>query len=78
MLACCQGLKSLKFDLARTKIEPVLVSLYPLPSVHLTFSDSPQNVLQKTEYDTGPPVPGFFVQTALQLSLRENAPPIVA
>jgi hypothetical protein len=76
MLACCQGLQSLKVDLAKTAIEPVLVGLHFLSSVRLALPEAPRNILQRTEYDTGPPAAGFFVGTVLKRSLRENAPPI--
>jgi hypothetical protein len=78
MLGCCQGLQSSKIDLAKTKIEPVLVGLHLLPTAHFTLPEPPRNRLQNTEYDTGPPVTGFFVETVLQRCLRENAPPIVS
>ncbi len=78
MLGCCQGLQSQKTDLAKAKIEPVLVGLHLLPTAHFTLPEAPRNILQNTEYDTGPPATGFFVETVLQRSLRENAPPIVS
>jgi hypothetical protein len=49
-----------------------------LPTGHFILPEASPNVLQNTEYDTGPPAPGFFVETVLQRSLRENAPPIVS
>jgi hypothetical protein len=75
MLGCCQGLQSPKIDLAKVKIEPVSVGLYLLPTAHFTLPEAPRNILQNTEYDTGPPATGFFVERVLQRSLRENAPP---
>ena len=78
MLGCCKGLQSPKIDLAKAKIEPVLVSLHLLPTAHFTFPEAPRNIAQNTEYDTGPPSTGFFVETVLQHCLRENAPPIVS
>src|SRR5258708_6655532 len=73
MLGCCQGLQSSKINLAKTKIEPVLVGLHSLPTAHFTLPEAARNRPQNTEYDTGPPVTGFFVETVLQRSLRENA-----
>jgi len=78
MLACCQGLQSPKIDLAKTTIEPVLVRLYLFAIDHLALPQPPRNVLQRARYDTGPPLTGFFVETVLQRSLRENAPPIAS
>ena len=78
MLGCCQGLQSSKIDLAKAKIEPVLAGLHLLPAAHFTLPEAPRNILQNREYDTGPPAPGFFVETVLQRCLRENAPPIVS
>lgn len=78
MLGCCQGLQSSKIDLAKAKLEPVLVALHLLPTGHFILPKAPPNILQNTEYDTGPLAPGFFVETVLQRSLRENAPPIVS
>jgi hypothetical protein len=78
MLGCCQGLQSSKIALAKAKIEPVLVGLHLLPIAHFTLPEDPRNILQNTEYDTGPPATGFFVETVLQRCLRENAPPIMS
>jgi hypothetical protein len=78
MLGCCQGLQSAKIDLAKAKIEPVLVGLHLLPTADFILPVAPQNRLPNTEYDTGPPVRGFFVETVLRRSLRENAPPVVS
>jgi len=78
MLGCCQGLQSSKIDLAKAKIEPVLVGRHLLPTAHFTLPETPRNILQNTEYDTGHPATDFFVETVLQRCLRENAPPIVS
>jgi hypothetical protein len=78
MLGCCQGLQSPKIDLAKGKIEPVLAGLYLLPTAHFALPEAPRNIIQNTEYDTGPPATGFFVETVLQRCLRENAPPTVS
>jgi hypothetical protein len=78
MLGCCQGLQSPKIDLAKAKIKLVLVRLHLLPAAHFPLPEAPRNILQNTEYDTGPPAAGFFVETVLERSLRENAPPIVS
>jgi len=78
MLGCCQGLQSAKIDLAKAKLELVLVSLHLLTTANFTLPEVPRNIVQKVEYDTGPPAPGFFVETVLQRSLRENAPPSVS
>ena len=78
MLGCCQGLQSPKIDLAKVKIEPVLVGLHLLPTAHFTLPEAPRDILQNTEYDIGPQAKGFFVETVLQRSLRENAPPIMS
>jgi hypothetical protein len=75
MLGCCQGLQSPKIDLAKAKIEPVLVGLHLLPTAHFTLPEAPRNILPSTGYDTGPPSAGSFVEIVLQRSLRENAPP---
>jgi hypothetical protein len=78
MLGCCQGLQSPKIDLAKAKIEPVLVSLHLLATARFILPEAPRSILQNTEYDTGPPATGFFVETVLQRSLRANAPPSVS
>jgi hypothetical protein len=78
MLGCCQGLQSPKIDLTKAKIKLVLVQLHLLSAAHSALPEAPRNILQNTEYDTGPPATGFFVETVLQRSLRENAPPIVS
>jgi hypothetical protein len=78
MLGCCQGLQSAKIDLAKVKVELVLVGVHLLPTAHFSLPEVARNILQNTEYDTGPPAPSFFVETVLQRSLRENAPPKVS
>jgi hypothetical protein len=80
MLACCQGLQSTNFEVAKAKIafSPSLVAigLFAVGQVFLT--DAPKSILPKTEYDTGPPSAGFFVGTVLRRVFRENAPPLVS
>jgi hypothetical protein len=79
MLACCQGLQSANFDVAKAKIafSPVLVGIQ-LFTVKDAFSpEAPQSILPNMEYDTGPPASNSFVATVLKRSLRGNAPPLV-
>ena len=80
MLACCQGLQSANFEVAKAKIafSPSLVAigLFAVGQVFLT--DPPKSILPKTAYDTGPPSVGFFVGTVLRRALCENAPPFVS
>ena len=80
MLACCQGLQSANFEVAKAKIafSPSLVAigLFAVGQVFLT--DAPKSILPKTEYETGPPSAGFFVGTVLRRVFRENAPPLVS
>jgi hypothetical protein len=73
VLGCCQGLQSPKIDLAKAKIEPVLVGLHLLQTAHFTLPEAPRNILQNTEYDTGPPATVFFVDTVLQRCPRERS-----
>jgi hypothetical protein len=78
MLACCQGLLSPNFELAKAKIPfpvPVAILLFALDS--LTLPEKPRSVLPSGEYDTGPPSTRFFVGTVLRRSLPENAPPLI-
>jgi hypothetical protein len=80
MLACCQGLQSPNFEVAKAKtaFSPSLVAigLFAVGGVFLT--DAPRGILPNREYDTGPPSAGFFVGTVLRRALRENGPPLVS
>jgi hypothetical protein len=76
MLACCQGLLSSNVELTKAKFFPVLVAMQLLAVGHLALPKAPQSISVITEYDTGPPLPGFFVGTVLRRSLPENAPPL--
>jgi hypothetical protein len=78
MLACCQGLLSPNFEVAKTKVFPVLVAIQLFAIGHLTLPEAPRSILLSREYDTGPPLAGFFVGTVLRRSLQGNAPPIVS
>ena len=80
MLACCQGLQSANFDVAKAKIafSPVLVAIQFFAVRHLFLPEAPKSILLNTEYDTGPPASSSFVATVLKRSLRENAPPLVS
>ncbi len=77
MLACCQGLLSSHAGVAKAKISfsPVLAGTQLFAIGHLVLLESPRCILPSTEYDTGPPSAGSFVEIVLQRSLRENAPP---
>jgi hypothetical protein len=79
MLACCQGLKSTNFEVAKPKIafSPVLVGIQLFAIKDGFLPEAPQSILLNTEYDTGPPASNSFVATVLKNSLRENAPPFV-
>jgi hypothetical protein len=79
MLACCQGLQSADFQVAKVKIafSPSLVAIGFFAVGQLFLLDTPKGILPKTEYDTGPPSVGFFVGTVLRRALRANAPPLV-
>ena len=80
MLACCQGLQSANFEVAKAKIafSPVLVAIQLFAVRHLFLPEAPKSILLNTEYDTGPPASSSFVATVLKRSLRENAPPFVS
>ena len=80
MLACCQGLLSSNFEVAKAKIafSPVLVAIQLFAVRHLFLPEAPKSILLNTEYDTGPPASSSFVATVLKRSLRENAPPLVS
>jgi hypothetical protein len=79
MLACCQGLLSPNFEVAKTKVPfPVLVAMQLFAIGHITLPEDPKIVLPSTEYDTGPPSASFFVGTVLRRSLPENAPPLAS
>jgi hypothetical protein len=80
MLACCQGLQSPNFEVAKAKIAfiPVLVAVQLFAVDHLVLSEAPKSILPKTEYDTGPPSVSSFAGTVLRRSLRENAPPLLS
>ena len=80
MLACCQGLQSADFEVAKAKtaFSPGLVAIGLFAVGQLFLADAPKSVLPKTEYDTGPPSLGFLVGTVLRRALRENAPPLVS
>ena len=77
MLACCQGLQSPIFELAKSKIDfsPFLVARRSLAISHLIPPEAPKDILLSSANDTGPPSAGFFVGTVLRRSLRENGPP---
>jgi hypothetical protein len=80
MLACCQGLQSPNFELAKVKIasRPVLLAIRLFAICHLVLQKAPKSILLSAEYDTGPPSAGCFVETVLRRSLCENAPPLVS
>ena len=80
MLACCQGLQSANFEVAKAKIafSPSLVAIGLFAVGQVLLTDAPKSILPKTEYDTGPPSAGFFVGTVLRRALCENAPPFVS
>jgi len=80
MLACCKGLQSANFEVAKTKIpfSPSSVAIGLFAVGRLFLEDAPKSILPKTGYDTGPPSAGFFVETVLRRALRENAPPLVS
>jgi hypothetical protein len=78
MLNCCQGLKSPNIDVAKAKISfsPVLVGIHFFAIGYPVFSKTSKGIRPTSEYDTGPPSAGSFVEVVLQRSLRENAPPL--
>jgi hypothetical protein len=80
MLACCQGLLSAHFELAKGSVPsfPGLVAIQLFAIDDLTLPEAPRSILLSTEYDTGPPWVSFFVRTVLRRSLPENAPPLVS
>ena len=80
MLACCQGLQSPNFELAKAKIaySPVLLAIQLFATSHQVLPEALKSILRGTEYDTGPPSRSFFVETVLRRSLRENAPPLIS
>ena len=80
MLACCQGLQSSNFEVAKAKItfNPMLVGIQLFAIGHVVLPKAPKSILQSTEYDTGPPSASSFVGTMLRRSLRENAPPLLS
>jgi hypothetical protein len=80
MLACCQGLQSPKFEVAKAKITfiPVLVAIQLFAIDHLVLPEAPKSILPKTEYANGPPSLSSFAEAVLRRSLRENAPPLLS
>ena len=80
MLACCQGLLSPTFQVAKAKAPyfPLLLAIQRFAIGCLTLPEAPRSILLSTEYDTGPPSASFFVGTVLRRSLQENAPPLVS
>ena len=80
MLACCQGLQSPNIQVGKTKISfsPVLGRIQLLTIDDFFLPGSPRIILPSAEYNTGPPLAKFFVETVLGRSLRENAPPLVS
>jgi hypothetical protein len=80
MLACCQGLQSANFEVAKAKIafSPVLFAIQLFAVRHLFLPEAPKTILINMEYDTGPAAFCSFVETVLKRSLRENAPPFVS
>jgi hypothetical protein len=80
MLACCQGLQSANFEVAKAKIafSSVLVAIQLFAVRHLFLPEAPKSTLLNMAYDTGPPASNSFVVTVLKRSLRENAPPFVS
>jgi hypothetical protein len=80
MLACCQGLLSAHFELAKGSVPsfPGLVAVQLFAINDLTLPEAPRSILLSTECDTGPPWVSFFVRTVLRRSLPENAPPLVS
>ena len=80
MLACCQGLLSPHFQLAKGNVPffPELVAIQLFAISHLTLPEAPRSIFLSTEYDTGPPGVSFFVRTVLRRSLPENAPPLLS
>ncbi len=77
MLACCQGLLSSNLDTGKQKISsnPFLIATQLFVIGPPVFPKAPERILPSIEYDTGPPLPGFLVETVLRRSLCENAPP---
>ena len=80
MLACCQGLLSSHFELAKGSVSffPGLVAIQLFAINDLALPGASRSILLSTEYDTGPPWASFFVGTVLRRSLQENAPPLVS
>jgi hypothetical protein len=80
MLACCQGLQSANFEVAKanTAFSPVLVAIQRFAVRHIFLPETPKSDLLNIEYDTGPPASSSFVATVLKRSLCENAPPLVS
>jgi hypothetical protein len=80
MLACCQGLLSPNLDVEKAKISfnPVLVGIQLFEVGNLILPEAHKSILPSAEYDTGPPPAGSFIETVLQRSLRENAPPLLS
>ena len=79
MLACCQGLLSPNFEVAKAKIPfPVLVAIQLFALDSLTLPEEPISVFPSGMYETGPPSLRFFVGTVLRRSLPENAPPLLS
>ena len=80
MLACCQGLLSSNFEVAKAKIafSPVLEAIQLFPVAQLVLPEAPRSILLSAESDTGPPWRASFVGTVLRRSLRENAPPLAS
>jgi hypothetical protein len=78
MLACCQGLLSPNFQLTKAQFFLLLFVIQRFGPVDSTLPNASGKTPPKTEYDTGPPLASFFVDTVLRRSLPENAPPLLS
>jgi len=78
MLACCQGLQSANYELAKAKVvfSPALVPIRFLAISQLILPEAPASIIPGSGYETGPPLAGSFVRTVLRRSLRETGPPL--
>ncbi len=79
MLACCQGLLSSNFEIAKANIPfPVVVANQLFTIDRLALPQDPRSVFCGKEDDTGPPSTRYFINIVLRRSLPENAPPLIS
>jgi len=79
MLACCQGLLSSNFEIAKANIPfPVLVAIQLFTIDRLALPQDLMSAFCDNEDGTGPPSTRYFINIVLRRSLPKNAPPLIS